>query len=114
MNHVDGYVDKNWESLRTTFEQNFIDQLDIGAALCIYYKGKCVVNLFGGWKDPTTKQEPYTADTLQLVYSTSKGIAAAAIALCVERGWLNYEERVAQYWPEFAANGKQVNLFVVN
>jgi CubicO group peptidase (beta-lactamase class C family) len=35
---------------------------------------------------------------------------AAAIALCVERGWLDYDTPVAKYWPEFAANGKQVRL----
>ncbi|CAF4466336.1 unnamed protein product [Rotaria sp. Silwood2] len=55
------------------------------ASLCIYYKGKCVVDLYGGWKD-LQRKEPYTSDTLQLVFSVSKGILSAAIALCVERG----------------------------
>ncbi|CAF3319233.1 unnamed protein product [Rotaria sp. Silwood1] len=54
-------------------------------SLCIYYKGKCVVDLYGGWKD-LQRKEPYTSDTLQLVFSVSKGILSAAIALCVERG----------------------------
>lgn len=106
--HVYGRVACGWENVRAAFEQNLIDELDIGAGLCIYYRGKCVVDLCGGWKDVRTKVEPYTPDTLQLVYSTSKGIVAAAIALCVERGWLDYDAPVAQYWPEFAANGKQV------
>ena len=113
MNHLDGYVVQNWQRIRDVFEQNFIDQLDIGAGLCIYYQGKCVVDLYGGWKDTYTKTEPYTSDTLQLIYSTSKGVAAAAIALCVERGWLNYQSPVAQYWPEFAANSKQVDILCI-
>ena len=108
-NHVHGYVAQGWERIRTAFEQNFIDQLDVGASLCIYHRGTCVVDLYGGWKDTETKKEPYTFDTLQLVFSTSKGVMAAAIALCVERGWLQYDHPVARYWPEFAANGKQVS-----
>lgn len=109
INHVHGYVAQGWERIRTAFEQNFIDQLDVGASLCIYHRGTCVVDLCGGWKDTETKTEPYTSDTLQLVFSTSKGVMAAAIALCVERGWLQYHHSVARYWPEFAANGKQVS-----
>ena len=105
---VYGRTSQEWEAIRTVFEQNFRDQLDIGASLCIFHQGKCVVDLYGGYKDMKTKSEPYTADTLQLVYSTSKGIMAAAIAICVDRGWLNYDLPVAKYWPEFAENEKQV------
>jgi CubicO group peptidase (beta-lactamase class C family) len=112
--HVYGHTAYGWESVRSVFEQNLIDELDIGASLCIYYRGECVVDLCGGWKDPQTKIEPYTPDTLQLVFSTSKGIIAAAIALCVDRGWLDYDAPIAQYWPEFASNGKQVEMLPEN
>jgi CubicO group peptidase (beta-lactamase class C family) len=108
--HVYGHTAHSWKSVRSVFEQNLSDELDIGASLCIYYRGECVVDLCGGWKDTKTKKEPYTPDTLQLVFSTSKGIIAAAIALCVERGWIDYDAPVAQYWPEFASNGKQVEM----
>ncbi|UJR36823.1 hypothetical protein I4U23_029536 [Adineta vaga] len=107
MKHVYGHITPGWENVRSVFEQNLTDGSDIGAGLCIYHRGKCVVDLSGGWKDVETKKEPYTLDTLQLVFSTSKGIIAAAVALCVERKWLDYDLPVAQYWPEFAANGKQ-------
>jgi CubicO group peptidase (beta-lactamase class C family) len=111
--HVYGYVAHGWESVQSIFEKNLIDGLDIGAGVCIYYRGQCVVDLCGGWKDVETKKEPYTPDTLQLVFSTSKGITAAAIALCVDRGWLGYDAPVAQYWPEFASNGKEVQIVFV-
>lgn len=106
-NNVQGYVAPGWESVGIAFEQNLTDGLDIGATLCVYYRGKCVVDLSGGWKDEN-KKDQYTSDTLQLVFSASKGIMAAAIALCVEKGWLDYNRPVAQYWPEFAANNKRV------
>jgi CubicO group peptidase (beta-lactamase class C family) len=46
-------------------------------------------------------------DTLQSIYSTGKGVMATALALCVDRGLLDYEERVTTYWPEFGQNGNQ-------
>jgi len=109
-NNIHGYVALGWENVHSIFEQNFTDGLDIGASLCVYHRGECVVDLYGGWKDLQMNKEPYTSDTLQLVFSTSKGIMAAAIALCVEKGWLDYDAPVAKYWPEFAANGKEVQI----
>ncbi|UJR20123.1 hypothetical protein I4U23_023255 [Adineta vaga] len=106
-NIVSGQCKTSWECIRQIFRQNFIEQLDVGATLCIYYKGQCVVDLAGGWFDNETHKKPYTHDTLQIVYSTGKGIIATALALCVQRGWLDYDERVATYWPEFGQNGKQ-------
>jgi CubicO group peptidase (beta-lactamase class C family) len=44
---------------------------------------------------------------LQLVFSTTKGVVATAVAMCVERGLLSYEEPVSLFWPEFAAHGKE-------
>ncbi|CAF1270939.1 unnamed protein product [Adineta steineri] len=106
-NNIYGYVAENWTSIRDAFEQNFIDGLDIGASLSIYHRGKCVVDLYGGWKDLERKKQPYTSDTLQIIFSTSKGILSAAIALCVDRGWLNYDEPIRKYWPEFGTHGKE-------
>ena len=107
-NNVIGHVAPGWESVRTVFHQNLIDGLDIGASVCVYHQGECVVDLCGGWKDAKTKKEAYTSDALQVVFSVTKGVTAAALALCVERGWLDYQAPVARYWPEFAVNSKQV------
>ena len=109
-NHVCGHVAHGWETVQRAFEQNLTDGLDIGASLCVYYRGRCVVDLAGGWKDAERRNEAYSPGTLQLVFSTSKGVIAAAIAVCVERGWLQYDVPVAHCWPEFAQNGKQVNV----
>src|SRR6187401_1735531 len=42
-----------------------------------------------------------------LVYSATKGLSAMTLAIAHSRGWLDYDERVARYWPEFAQNGKE-------
>ncbi|CAF4563727.1 unnamed protein product, partial [Didymodactylos carnosus] len=78
----------------------------IGASLAIYHNGKLVVDLWGGWFDKN-KTKPYTNDTLQLVYSTSKGIVAVAVALCVQKGLIDYNELVTKYWPEYGQEGKE-------
>ncbi|CAF0763708.1 unnamed protein product [Didymodactylos carnosus] len=104
--NVEGLVEPNWEIIRDLFEQNFRDGSELGASLCIYHQGKCVIDLSGGWTDQE-HTKPYTRDTLQLVFSTTKGIVAAAVALCVQRGWLDYNELVTKYWPEFGQNGKE-------
>jgi CubicO group peptidase (beta-lactamase class C family) len=49
---------------------------------------------------------PWEQGTLVLMYSTSKGLAALAVALAHSRGWLDFDASVASYWPEFAQNGK--------
>ena len=105
--NITGYCSASWELIRNLFQQNFIDHLDIGATVCIYHQGQCVVDLVGGWFDNDNHNRPFTRDTLQFVYSTGKGVIATALAICVERGWIDYDERVATYWPEFCHNGKQ-------
>ncbi|GAB2990119.1 hypothetical protein GCM10023080_064900 [Streptomyces pseudoechinosporeus] len=67
--------------------------------------GRPVVDLWGGIADPDTDR-PWVRDTLQLVYSATKGATATAAHLLAERGALDLDAPVAEYWPEFAAKGK--------
>ena len=98
-------VAPGWEPVRDAFVHSFEIKEDRGAGVAVYHRGKCVVDLMGGWRD-REQAVPYDADTLQLVFSTTKGITSIAVAMCVERGLLSYEEKVSTYWPEFVAKGK--------
>jgi len=71
----------------------------------VYRRGEKVADLWGGIRDKRTG-DPWEKDTMVLVYSATKGLAAMTLALAHSRGWLDYEERVAAYWPEFALHGK--------
>ena len=77
-----------------------------GAAFALYVDGEPKVDIWGGIADKSTGR-PWTEDTLQLVYSTTKGAAAICVARLVEAGKMRYDDRVADHWPEFAANGKE-------
>jgi CubicO group peptidase (beta-lactamase class C family) len=104
--HQYGYVSPGWEPLYEAFAHNLESGDDIGAGCAVYHHGELVVDLVGGWRDRKHEQ-PYTDDTLQLVFSCTKGITSIAIAMCVERGLLDYDAPVSQYWPEFAQHGKE-------
>ena len=103
---VSGFVAPGWEAVHDQFVTNIETKEDIGAGLCIIHHGQPVVDLIGGYFE-NTATIPYARDTLQLVFSTTKGVVATAVAMCVERGLLSYDEPVALYWPEFAAKGKE-------
>ena len=102
---VQGYVAPGFEDVRREFERNFSSRNELGGACAAYVGGEKVVDLWGGVRDARSG-DPWGEDTLVLVYSTSKGLAAMTLALAHSRGWLDYDERVAAYWPEFAQAGK--------
>lgn len=103
---VDGYVARGFEPVRDAFAENFTRRDELGGACCVYYRGEKVVDLWGGVRNKQTG-EPWQKDTMVLVWSASKGLAAMTLALAHSRGWLDYEKRIATYWPEFAQNGKE-------
>ncbi|MFI1964617.1 serine hydrolase domain-containing protein [Streptomyces pathocidini] len=105
MTTIHGEVAAGFEPVREAFAANFSEHGDIGAAVCVYQYGRPVVDLWGGVADPETGR-PWTRDTLQLVYSATKGATTTAAHMLAERGALDLDAPVAKYWPEFAANGK--------
>ncbi|CAF4447166.1 unnamed protein product [Rotaria sp. Silwood2] len=104
--NIYGSTADGWEFVRDFLKENFKERRDFGASVAIYHQEKLVVDLWGGWFD-RSRIKPYDNNTLQLVFSTSKGLVAVAAALCVQRGLLDYSELVTKYWPEYGYNGKE-------
>jgi CubicO group peptidase (beta-lactamase class C family) len=102
---VEGHTRPGFEAVRHVFADNFTQRGELGGACCVYHCGEKVVDLWGGIRNKQTG-EPWRADTMVLVYSATKGLAAMTLAIAHSRGWLDYEERIAHYWPEFAQEGK--------
>jgi CubicO group peptidase (beta-lactamase class C family) len=101
-----GHVSKGFEAVRQAFVENFSRRKELGAACCVYRHGEKVVDLWGGIRNKATG-EPWQEDTMVIVHSATKGLAAMTLALAHSRGWLDYDERVCTYWPEFAQRGKE-------
>ncbi|RQM33705.1 serine hydrolase domain-containing protein [Rhodococcus ruber] len=103
---IHGYARDDFAAVRQAFAENFSHRRELGAACCVYYRGEKVVDLWGGVRDKTTGA-PWERDTMTLVFSATKGMTAVTVALAHSRGWLDFDERVCTYWPEFAQNGKE-------
>ena len=103
---IEGYVAPGFEPVRDAFEANFAHRGELGGACCAYLRGEKVVDIWGGVRNKTTGA-PWERDTMVVIHSATKGLAAMTLAIAHSRGWLDYDERVATYWPEFAQNGKQ-------
>lgn len=102
---ITGFTAAGFEPVRAAFAQNFADGLEQGASFAAFLGDELVVDLRGGFAD-RAGEAPWGETTLCPVYSTTKPIASLVIAMLVERGKLDYDARVADYWPDFAANGK--------
>ena len=106
MNTVKGTVARGLEAVRAAFEDNLNSGDDLGAACTATINGELVLDIHGGYQD-RKKETPWTDDTVVTIYSSGKAVVALLIAATVERELLDYDTPVAQYWPEFAANGKE-------
>ena len=102
---VEGRVAPGFEAVRDAFAANFDLHDDVGAACAVYVDGRPVVDLWGGFADLALGR-PWTEDTVQLVFSATKGVTAICVHRLAEQGRLDLDAPVARYWPEFAARGK--------
>ena len=103
---VRGTVAPGFEPVRDAFVRNFEQRGERGAAVAVYRHGRKVVDLWAGTKD-VDGVEPWAVDTVQIVRSAGKGIAAAVPLLLHQRGQVDLDAPVGTYWPEFKANGKE-------
>jgi CubicO group peptidase (beta-lactamase class C family) len=103
---VGGDVDAGYGPVADAFRRNFGEHGEVGAAYAVYRDGRKVVDLWGGYRNGRT-QAPWREDTMVGMFSTTKGIASAVIAIVMSRGLLELDAPVARYWPEFAAAGKE-------
>lgn len=103
-----GTCDDRFIPLRDAFAANFKNGLEVGASVAVTLDGKPVVDLWAG--EAVQGGSLWQEDTIVNVYSTTKTMAATSILVAVDRGWLDLDAPVAQYWPEFAQNGKEAVL----
>ena len=102
---IHGQCDPRFKAVRQIFAENLESGNDLGAGVAFTLHGEPVVDLWGGFLDLEHTQ-PWARDTLVNLYSTTKGMTAICAHQLIERGQLDVDAPVAEYWPEFAAAGK--------
>ena len=105
---IEGWVAPGFEAAKDAFAANFAregDYQEVGASFAAFHHGKPVVDLWGGFKDGV-RTKVWSRDTLANIWSSTKAVTAAAVALLVDRGLVRYEDKVASIWPDFAQAGK--------
>ena len=103
---IQGHVSRGFEAVREAFGENFVRRHELGGACCAFHHGEKVVDLWGGIRNKWTG-EPWEQDSMVVVHSATKGLAAMTMAIAHSRGWLDYEQPVSRYWPEFAQQDKE-------
>lgn len=104
---IHGTTDNIFSEVRDSFRRNFTEGWEkAGAAFCVIHKGKVIVDLWGGYADRECFKE-WKEDTISTIFSCTKSVTAICFAILVDRGQLDYSDKVTKYWPEFGQNGKQ-------
>src|SRR5438067_4956920 len=94
------------QRLKPLFQENFEKFGELGAAVSVWQNGKPIIDLYGGFRD-ARREKPWTADTLVLVWSATKGIGSACVLHTLQEHKIDISQRVAEFWPEFAQAGKE-------
>lgn len=105
MTEVQGSCEPKFDALRDILAANLESGADVGASVAVMHEGQMVVDLWGGFADEE-RTTPWGRDTITNVWSSTKTMMALSALMLHSRGQLDFDAPVAQYWPEFAANGK--------
>ncbi len=101
---VQGHVHPDFLEVEQSL-RHLVDNYPGGAAACVYHRGECVADLWGGLAN--REGAPWQRDTLATSFSTTKGVAATLLHIMADRGLIDYDQRVAHYWSTFAQGGKE-------
>lgn len=102
---IHGECDPRFQGIRDVFQSNFALRGELGAAVCVYRDGEQVVDLWGGHLD-WERAQPWKDDTIVCMASVTKSMVALCLHILIDRGEVDLDAPMAQYWPEFAQAGK--------
>eukprot|EP00842_Homolaphlyctis_polyrhiza_P006406 jgi/Hompol1/6767/HPOL_002371-RA len=103
---ISGNIADGFQGVLDAFKANFEDGSEVGASFAAFIGEKPVVELYGGFHNKQYSR-PYDESSLQLIFSSSKAIEGIVLTYLVDRNLLDFNERIATYWPEFAQGNKE-------
>src|SRR3954468_7168883 len=102
---MQGFVRPDFADVAVAFRQTLVHKRGGGGAVSVFFRGEKVVDIWAGTRDPDGRL--WERDTTAMSWSTSKGVVSTAAHRLVDRGLLDVEAPVGDYWPEFKAAGKE-------
>src|SRR5262252_5042222 len=93
------------QRLKPLFHENFEKFGELGAAVSVWQNGKPLIDLYGGFCD-TSREKPWTSDTLVLIWSATKGIGSTCVLHALQQQKIELNQAVAEFWPEFVRANK--------
>jgi CubicO group peptidase (beta-lactamase class C family) len=105
MTTISGFSDPKFTELRDAFEQNFDQRGEVGASVCLSVNGETLVDLWGGTRNVETG-DSWTEDTVSIVFSCTKAATAICAHILIDRGQLDLNALVTDYWPAYGKHGK--------
>src|SRR5437868_10918367 len=92
--------------LELSFQGNFENFGELGAAISVWQNAKPILDLHGGFRD-ARREQSWTKDTLVLIWSATKGLGSACLLHVLQEHKIDIDRRVGEFWPEFAQAGKE-------
>ncbi|PCJ35467.1 MAG: serine hydrolase [Moraxellaceae bacterium] len=102
---INGYVHPDFADVARVLRRQLPKKTAGGSAICVYHRGKKVVDIWGGTKN--WAGDPWEEDTVAVSFSTTKGVTSTLLHILIDKGLADYNDPIAKYWPEFAQNGKE-------
>ncbi len=106
---VTGHCEPAFQKVADAFINNFNVREEVGASVCVNIDGVSKVDLWGGLRESSgaVSGAAWEQDTISIVFSCTKAATALCAHMLIDRGELDLDARVTDYWPEFGQNGKQ-------
>jgi CubicO group peptidase (beta-lactamase class C family) len=105
--NLDGFCDERFTGVADLLSNQLATGEHHGLAFAAYYRGEPVVDVWGGKRNTPDGEAPWQQDTMAICFSTTKGVAATALHMAMERSSTSYDATVASVWPEFGVSGKE-------
>ncbi|MGH8595431.1 MAG: serine hydrolase domain-containing protein, partial [Gammaproteobacteria bacterium] len=102
---IEGSFDPKFGAVYDAFVNNFLEHDEVGASCALTLDGQPMLDLWGGRTSRDGTQ--WTRGTISMVFSSTKGAMALCAHMLAERGQLDLDARVTQYWPEFGSGHKE-------
>lgn len=102
---LDGTVLPDYADVAASLIRQIPPNRHAGSAVCVYHRGRCVVDIWGGVRD--SAGNPWLADTTAPSFSTTKGVLSTLVHILVDQGRAAYDDPIAKHWPAFGTRGKE-------